>query len=458
MMQQTLWQWIQLYKLPILEITLSMTLTLLSSTLLKFPILLLHGLHTYIQPDVNPSTTTAAIRRPSAEADPPPKRKSKQSKDNKFEFDENQAQIFRLKLDSAHLQSRLYFKDYWYSFTYSLIALSCLFLHKYFEQGDEEQVEGKKLGAFANGSLIPGVLILVALFKVFGSLGKASFERSASKKSEKRLGFVMGVLGFVIGLLICSSRFTTSVLDFELGSLRIDGYGKFFVSLMMGCIAGFLYMGAGKNARSFWIGTDQTRSNMAIMSCGWFGRTILYANYIAVTLAALLWIHPLAEIFYSTGNADAENLVGRSLGFRRSEFVNIRMWTLLGSGVVQIVALRPNLQMFLNEAVLSWYQRLHASRVPELDYSRAKVFLHNHYLCLAALQFFAVPVLVFLFLGLSRIDGSVRDVMCGSLLMMPCTAFTGEVAVFMAWWVVFVWTAFTSASLMFYRRGTLYVS
>ncbi|CAN1158854.1 hypothetical protein LINPERHAP2_LOCUS22377 [Linum perenne] len=270
----------------------------------------------------------------------------------------------------------------------------------------------------------------------------------------------MGGLGFVIGLLICSG-FASSVLDFEFGS--IDGYGRVFVALMMGCLAGFLYMGAGKNARSFWIGTDQTRSNMSIISCGMLGRTILYTNYFAVLFAALLWIHPLAEMLYRSGNsdADAENLIG-SVGFTRSEFVKYRMWMLLGSGIVQIVALRPNLQMFLNEAVLSWYQRLHASRVPDLDFSRAKVFLHNHYLCLAGLQFFAPPIMVFLLLGLSRIDGnslkSSVHVMCGSPVLLPCTAFTRDVAVFMAWWVVFVWTVFTSTSLLFYRRGTLFVS
>ncbi|XP_044467902.1 transmembrane protein 161B-like [Mangifera indica] len=93
-----------------------------------------------------------------------------------------------------------------------------------------------------------------------------------------------------------------------------------------------------------------------------------------------------------TSVGDAENLVG-NIGFAQEDFNMLRHWFLLLSGIIQIVALRPNLQMYLNEAVLSWYQRLHASKFPDLDFSRAKVFLHNHYLCLVVLQFFAPAIL-----------------------------------------------------------------
>ena len=132
---------------------------------------------------------------------------------------------------------------------------------------------------------------------------------------------------------------------------------------------------------------------------------------------------------------------------------------MLGSGLLQIVALRPNLQMYLNEALLSWYQRLHASKVPDLDYSRAKMFLHNHYLCLVVLQFLGPPVLVLLFLGLSQIDDAVSF---GSFTvlndLLPGFAFFKEVALFLAWWVTFLWALFSSVILMLHRHCVLYVS
>ncbi|KAJ9139906.1 hypothetical protein P3X46_030598 [Hevea brasiliensis] len=468
-------QFLHTYKNLISQISLSISLTLLL-IFLKIPILFLQGLHTYIHPDnlAQQNGVKAAIRRPSSTSDSPSgldgyqnlssktstdfKRRNKSKE--KFEFDENNAQIFRLKLDEAHLQSRLYFHDYWYSFICSSVALSCLLLYKYLDVVEHD-------GIFAIGSLIPLILGFAGLSKLFLSLARASLEKSASKRSDKQLSALLGILAFLFGLMICSGVFH-SVFDFDFGS--VDGYGRVFVAFLMGCLAGFMYMPAAKNARAFWLGTDQLRSNMAMISCGWFARIILYANYLLSFFTALLWINPLGDFLisktivyskrtYSNSSSsagDANKLVG-NVGFTQSEFSKFRLWCLLLSGLVQIVALRPNLQMYLNEALLSWYQRLHASKVPDLDFSRAKVFLHNHYLCLVVLQFLAPPTLALLFLGLSQIGIPFKNLqlLCS---LLPCTAFVKEVTLLMAWWVIFLWAVFTSASLFLYRRGILYVS
>ena len=317
--------------------------------------------------------------------------------------------------------------------------------------------EFKGSGVLANGNLISVIFGFIGLTKVFLALAKISFEKSASKRSEKQFSAIFGVMGFVIGIMICSG-IGPAVFDFHFDS--VEGSWRIFVAVLMGFLAGFLYMPAGKNARSFWLGTDQLRCNLSIISCGWFARMILYANYLLTMFTALLWINPLTEILVNKNSCDgkgaAKKLVG-NVGFSKLEFTRLRILCLLLSGVLQIVALRSNLQMFLNEAVLSWYQRLHASKVPDLDFSRAKVFLHNHYLCLAVLQFFAPPVLVLLFLGISQIDSNSfgkYNLVCG---LLPCSAFVKEVALFMAWWVIFVWAVITSVSLLFYRRGILYV-
>ncbi|KAI9161693.1 hypothetical protein LWI28_019803 [Acer negundo] len=445
------------YKNLILQTTLSLSLTLLL-TFLKIPIFFLLGLHTYIHPENvatnnnnnNQNGLRPAIRRPSDSGQELKKRnKSKE----KFEFDENNAQIFRLKLDDAHLQSRMYFKEYCNSFIYSFVALSCLLLYIYLDEDHDS-------GILSNGVVVVIVLGFVSLCKVLIVLARVSFEKSASKRSEKQLSVIIGVLGFLFGFLICSGVLS-SVLDFDFGS--IDGFGKFSIAVLMGCISGFLYMPSGKSARSFWLGTDQLRSNLEIFSCGWFGRTILYVNYLLIVFTALLWINPLAEMIVnknvdSSKEANAAiSLVG-NVGLSPEDFAKLRLLCLLLSGVIQIVALRPNLQMYLNEAVLSWYQRLHASKVPDLDFSRAKVFLHNHFLCLVVMQLFAPPIMVLLLLGSTQIDGdSIGNfkLVCG---LLPCSVFVQEVAVFLAWWVVFVWAVFTSASLLLYRRGILFIS
>ncbi|GFZ15316.1 hypothetical protein Acr_24g0015060 [Actinidia rufa] len=274
----------------------------------------------------------------------------------------------------------------------------------------------------------------------------------------------IGVLGFVLGLAIVLEIGTNFVIDFGFKSL--DGFGRFMVAALMGCIVGFLFMPAGRSARAFWLGTDQIRCNLSMIYCGWFARMLLYANYLLVVFTSLLWIKPFADLLVnknadvrresvSIGNAD--ELVG-NLGMSKSDFDKFRIWCLLASGLLQIVTLRSNLQMYLNEAVLSWYQRLHASKVPDLDFSRAKVFLHNHYLCLVVLQFFGPPALVLIFLGFSQIDEKLLTNFQPVCSLLPCSALVKEIALFMAWWITFIWAIFTSASLVLYRRGILYVS
>ncbi|KAE8022509.1 hypothetical protein FH972_008301 [Carpinus fangiana] len=460
------------YKNLLLHSSLTVSLTFLLS-FFKIPSLSLHGLYTYIQPEnLNQDGPRAAIRRPqssnpsanldgyqnlSSKGNAEPRKRNKSK--NKFEFDENNAQIFRIKLDDSHIQSRLYFNEYRTVFTLSFVCLSCLLLQFYLGASESS-------GFWENGIFVPLLLGFVSVCKLLILLAKVSFEKSASRWSEKQLSMLVGVLGFMLGLMICSD-IVPWVLDFNFG--LISGFGRVFVAVIMGCLAGFLLMPALKNARAFWLGTDQLRSSLSMIYCGWFARMILYANNMLIMFTALLWINPFSEILINKNNdgdkgghaggeiGNAERLIG-NVGMSCSDFNQLRVWCLLLSGLLQIVALRPNVQMYLNEALLSWYQRLHASKVPDLDFSRAKVFLHNHYLCLIVLQFFVPPILVLLFVGLSQIDGNSFGNFQSVYGLLPCFTFVVEVALFLAWWVVFVWAVFTSGSLVLYRHGILYVS
>lgn len=134
-----------------------------------------------------------------------------------------------------------------------------------------------KSGIFVNGSVVPILLGFFSILKVVVVIGKLSFERSASKRSEKQLSLIVGGLGFVLGFLILL-MVVPSVFDFEFEG--IDGSGKVVVSILAGCLCGFLFMPAMKIARSFWLGTDQLRWNLSIISCGWFARFLLYVNFI----------------------------------------------------------------------------------------------------------------------------------------------------------------------------------
>ncbi|XP_051121718.1 uncharacterized protein LOC127245106 [Andrographis paniculata] len=416
--------------------------------LIKIPLLFLHGHHTYIHPDdVNPGGgaasaggVRAAIRRPSAadSDNPKPRKKSKE----KFEFDESKAQIFRLKLSEGHLQSRIYFKEFYSFINSSLIALSSLLLHRFLQKDDERSV-----GVLENGAIIPLLLGLVSLFRTLFLIIKVGFERSASKKLEKQLSFVFGVLGFFLGLCVVVGVFPNWILEFRFDSY--DVLTRICVAVFMGCIVGYLYIPSLRNARAFWVGTDQIRCNLSIISSGLLSKTVVYAAFVAPVFVSLLWISPFSELLVA-GDDRKFGLVGSRL-----DFYAFRDRCLLVAALLQLLAARPNVQTFLNEAVLCWYQRLHGGRVPELDYSRAKVFLHNHYLCLVAVQFVAPPVVVVLLLALSQLEDRFGEGVRG---VFPYSVLARDVTVFVSWWIVFVSAVFSSATVGFYRRGSMYVS
>lgn len=445
-----------------LEAVLALALTFLLS-FLKIPEIFLYGLLSYVHPDdvAAPQKTSsgglkAAIRRPGDATEfNKPRKKSKE----KIEFDEQKAQIFRIKLNDSQLRTRIYFKEFSGAFNSTITALFCLLLHKF-------QSKSKDSGILTNGSVVPILLGLVGVCRITLLVAKVSWEGSASKRSERQLGVLLGAIMFVVGLNIVFGVVPTWVLDFDLDSL--DGFGKLSVAIYMGCIAAFLYVPALRNARAFWVGTDQIRCNLSIISGGLSSRMLLYANFLMVLFTSLLWVTPFCELLINqnidgvkgsslTRSSGHDSKLAGNLGFSRSDFDKFRNWCLLISGFLQLATLRANVQMFLNEAVLCWYQRLHASRVPDLNYSRAKVFLHNHYLCLVVLQLFVPAALILLFLGLSHTKDDLLTNFNRACSFLPCSALTKEFALYMAWWVVFVWATFTSVVLALYRRGILYV-
>ncbi|CAN6569410.1 unnamed protein product [Malus baccata var. baccata] len=155
-------QFLITYKNLILQLSLSLTLTLLL-TFLKIAIFFLRGLHTYIHPDNVQSGVRAAIRRPDGP-----------------EFDENNAQIFRLKLDEAHL----------------------LYLNN--------ESDDKNSGFLVNGVFVPVLLGFAGVSKLSILHGKVAYEKSASRRSEKQLSVLLGAAGLVLGNVIC---FTFEILS-----------------------------------------------------------------------------------------------------------------------------------------------------------------------------------------------------------------------------------------------------
>lgn len=234
------------------------------------------------------------------------------------------------------------------------------------------------------------------------------------------------ILGFVVSLF---------VLAFIFSSFQIDR-SKLPISLFAGFITWLIFSPAVHAARAFWIGTDQLRWDLAVVSCGSVNRFIMYAAAIACFVVPLLWIDVVADAAIV------------------SEFKKYRVEGLFGCGMLLIAVARANVQMYVNEAVLCWYQRLHLSRVPDLDYGRAKVFLHNHYVCLAAVEFVVPAAMVMVLVGMSQLKGNLF----GGFFEFEFSDVVKECALFTAWWIVFVWGVIMMSTLALFRTGVLIVS
>ncbi|XP_037419291.1 uncharacterized protein LOC119284147 [Triticum dicoccoides] len=201
-----------------------------------------------------------------------------------------------------------------------------------------------------------------------------------------------------------------------------------------GSVASLAALPAWRFARAFWLGTDQPRTGLAVLASSAPARLLLH-------LAVL--VSSAASILQCCGFVDGPELEAKLLA---------------AAAGLQLLASRAAVQMYLNEAVFCWYQRLHANRAPDTEYGRAKVFLHNHHLCAAATQFVAPPLLVLSLLALWWVQGKdFFEGVQGLDWLVGWSVAMKEAALLAARWVVAVWSAVTVGTLVGYKRGWLFV-
>jgi len=201
-----------------------------------------------------------------------------------------------------------------------------------------------------------------------------------------------------------------------------------------GALASLAALPAARFARAFWLGTDQPRTGLAVLASSAPARLLLYLAVLVSSVASIL----------------------KCCGFVDGAEQEVRL--LAAAAGLQLLAARPAVQMYLNEAVFCWYQRLHASRSPDTEYGRAKVFLHNHHLCAVATQLVAPPLLVLSLLALWQVQGKdFFEGVDGLDWLVGWSVAMKEAALLAARWVVAVWSAVTVITLVCYKRGWLFV-
>lgn len=288
--------------------------------LLHLPSLLLYALHTYIHPDAVPSSTPRAVLRPpgAAAGSGNPKQQRGGGGGGKaaaspFDEGSNSAQLYRLRLSHATLATRPRFADFHLALLLPLALLPPALL-----------LPASAAGAAAPLAPLPPVVFLfVALLRLV-------------MLPSPRPAYLAAALGaLLVATLLSSSPFA-------------------------GALASLAALPATRFARSFWLGTDQPRSGLAVLASSAPARLLLNLAVLVSSAASIL----------------------QCCGFLDSPELEVKL--LAAAAGLQLLASRAAVQMYLNEAVFCWYQRLHVSRSPDTEYGRAKVFLHNHHLCAVA--------------------------------------------------------------------------
>lgn len=363
--------------------------------LLHLPSLLLYALHTYIHPDAVPSSTPRAVLRPpgAAAGSGNPKQQrgggggGGKAAASPFDEGSNSAQLYRLRLSHATLATRPRFADFHLALLLPLALLPPALL-----------LPASAAGAASPLAPLPPVVFLfVALLRLV-------------MLPSPRPAYLAAALGaLLVATLLSSSPFA-------------------------GALASLAALPATRFARSFWLGTDQPRSGLAVLASSAPARLLLYLAVLVSSAASIL----------------------QCCGFLDSPELEVKL--LAAAAGLQLLASRAAVQMYLNEAVFCWYQRLHVSRSPDTEYGRAKVFLHNHHLCAVATQLVAPPLLVLSLLALWRVQG--KDYFEGVEelnWLVGWSVAMKEAALLAARWIVAVWSTVTVGTLVFYKRGWLFV-
>lgn len=431
-------------------------------------------------------------------------RKRKERNKDRFTWEEGNSQIFRLSLSHSHLVRQLYYPEYDEVVVYTVVGVANLLAYQCISYVSGSHLVVDK--QMRNYDIIPFLMGLFAVYKIVRLLARVGWQSSTSTMSELTLSFVVGFIGFVLALYVLIFA-PTSVLDFgfedlfshadrmlspshefdlrqQIGFRLVSPMlAKILIASCAGLLSGILMTPAHRSVRSFWLGTDQLQWNIPVVKWGAIARLLLHLNAILPLFASLLWIKPMGELFIASktsqqsgipvhgGAYDTEGKVAgaqfwgklllpapsddwaQDFGVSRELFTKAQFWGLLVAGLLQLCLFRVNVQTYLNEAIIIWYESLHRSKVMNLELTRAKLLLNNYFLCRVAVQFFVPGMLVSLLLGMSRVWGNVPISMLAetssSFLFLRVTA------LFMAWWVTFSWSIVTCVTLALYRTGFL---
>eukprot|EP00242_Pyramimonas_sp_CCMP2087_P002227 CAMPEP_0198230466 /NCGR_PEP_ID=MMETSP1445-20131203/114678_1 /TAXON_ID=36898 /ORGANISM="Pyramimonas sp., Strain CCMP2087" /LENGTH=435 /DNA_ID=CAMNT_0043911009 /DNA_START=177 /DNA_END=1484 /DNA_ORIENTATION=- len=313
-----------------------------------------------------------------------------------------------------------------------------------------------------NGGVVLTCFAVVAAATAVSSLYRTQSNRLLTPAFERTLGQLAGG-GSALCSLVVLFAIPSEFLDFELEQATA-AFNKSLksmhaqvpeipVALLMGTlpiVAGILggvaVAPAVRAVRCYMLATSPPDWAEGQLTKSFMTKASFHLNMVVPLAVVVLWVRPLVE---------------QPLELSAELMVYLRAGATMLAGGLMLAMLRPQVQSFLDNGMVVWYENLHGTtttsnqeKEKQAQYVRMHLELNNTMLCKAALQMFAPGVILVSFAALIWQKGVMTNELPADTAFLPAILFK-SVFSFLAWWLCCMWTLASYTTLGMFRYGRL---
>ncbi|KAL3685264.1 hypothetical protein R1sor_003286 [Riccia sorocarpa] len=327
-------------------LVLVLVLTGFFATAYRISVSLLRGLHAYLLPEGGDKEETAGKgkKRLAAGAGG---RQRKGKKESKEVWDESGAQILRIDLADAQLETRRYFQEYDESVIYTVLGLTNFAAREILQfSATALQARHEWAKHLMPDDRITFIVGAFTTYKLFRLLSRVGFDPRLGKNSERLVSWTVGVVGFFVAYILLA-LVPPSVIDFGIDGEVADAakvartfmqkkglenmsldfalspdFVKTFLAVCAGIISALVFGSCLRNMKNYWVGTDHLLSKIAVLKRAPLIGDFLNLSLLLPPVLSMMWFTPMAQRFIipDTGNkpptsgATCEGLDSQSCG------------------------------------------------------------------------------------------------------------------------------------------------
>ncbi|KAL2653395.1 hypothetical protein R1flu_021523 [Riccia fluitans] len=332
--------------LSVVVLVLVLVLTGFFATAYRISVTLLRGLHAYFLPKDGEKEETAGKgkKRLPAGADGKQRKGKKESREL---WDEAGAQILRIDLAEAQLETRKYFQEYDESVIYTVLGLTNFATREILQfVASSLQTRHDWAQYLVPDDRITFMVGAFTAYKLFRVLARVGFDPRLGKSSERLLNWTVGFVGFFLAYILLV-MLPPSVIDFGIDGAVSDAAKvartfmqkkgienmllvsalspdpvKTILAICAGIISGLIFGSCLRNVKNYWVGTDRLLWKIAVLKRGSLVGDFLNLSLLLPPVLSLMWFTPMAQKFIlpdtgnklSTSGTSCDELGDRSCG------------------------------------------------------------------------------------------------------------------------------------------------